>query len=39
MVAKIADRNCQHAPLITIMLFHWHGCVFTLTQTIYFRGF
>lgn len=39
VVAKIADWNCQHAPLITIMLFHWHKCLYTLTQTIYFRAF
>lgn len=23
MLAKIADRNCQQAALITIMLLHW----------------
>lgn len=43
MLAKIADRNCQQAALITIMLLHWQKkrkkTLFALTQTICFGGF
>lgn len=45
MLAKIADRNCQQAALITIMLLHWQKkkkkkkSLFALTQTICFGGF